>query len=256
MKTHYQTDLVSLYLGDTFKVMATLPDNCADMILADLPYGTTAAHWDSPLDLKALWKEYRRLVKPNGAVVLTAAQPFTWQLCASNPQQFRYELIWEKPNGTNPALVHKQPFRAHENILVFYARQPTYNPQKTFGHDTYSGFESDSKGLGEVYGKGLKSRHRANTDGSRFPKSVQRFKQERGSHPTKKPVDMFRWLIRTYTNPGELVLDNVVGAGTTAVAASLENRRCIGIERERKYLKMAVNTLESKHVYNDDRNAA
>jgi site-specific DNA-methyltransferase (adenine-specific) len=236
--------------------MSTLPNGCADLILADLPYGTTAAHWDSPLDLKDLWAEYSRLVKPNGAVVLTAAQPFTWQLCASNPEDFRYELIWEKPNGTNPMLVHKQPFRAHENILVFYARQPTYNPQKTYGHSTYSEFESDSKHLGEVYGNDLKSKHRKNTDGSRFPRSVQRFKQERGSHPTKKPVEMFRWLIRTYTNPGDLVLDNVIGAGTTAVAAALENRRCLGIELERKYLNMAVNSLENLNVRLDTNNTA
>jgi site-specific DNA-methyltransferase (adenine-specific) len=256
MKTLYDNSGILLLQGDTFQGMRRLQDHSVDLILADLPYGTTACKWDSVLPLDKLWAEYKRVAKPNAAIVLTAAQPFTWRLCASNPEMFRYELIWEKPNGTNPMLVHKQPFRTHENILVFYTKQPTYNPQKTFGHSTYSGFESESKGLGEVYGEGLKSKHSSNKDGSRFPRSVQRFKQERGSHPTKKPVDMFRWLIRSYTNPGDLVLDNVVGGGTTAVAAALENRKCVGIDRERKYLDMAINTLESFNVYANTNHAA
>lgn len=241
---HLYSDDVSLFIGDTFAGMSTLEDESIDMILADLPYGTTACKWDSVLPLDQLWREYERLIKPNGAIVLTAAQPFTWQLCASNPDLFRYEIIWEKPNGTNPMLVKKQPFRAHENILVFYKKQPVYNPQMTYGHSNYSGFRDDTKKLGAVYSEGSKnapkSRHRKNTDGSRYPRSVQKFAQDRSGHPTKKPVDMFRWLIRTYSNEGDVILDNTIGEGTTAVAAVMENRKAIGIDSSVEYIKRAI----------------
>lgn len=210
------------------------------MVLADLPYGTTACKWDSTLDMTRLWAEYKRLLKPNGVVVLTAAQPFTWRLCASNPEWFRYELIWEKSNGTNPLLVRKQPFRCHENILVFYQRQPTYNPQMTYGHSNYSAFVDEQRSIGEAYG-GMSSRHQGNTDGSRFPRSVQYFQQERGGkHPTQKPVALMAWLIRTYTDPGELVVDNTMGSGTTGVACQQEGRRFVGIELDETYYATAV----------------
>jgi len=242
--SHTSNDAV-LYHGDSFEAMALLEDESVDMILADLPYGTTACAWDSILPLDKLWAEYKRIIKPNGAIVLTAAQPFTWKLCASNPEMFKYELIWEKPNGTNPMLVKKQLFCAHENILVFYKKQPTYNPQKTYGHSTYSGFHDANKSIGEVYGGKSKknapiSKHKKNTDGSRYPKSVQKFSQDRSGHPTKKPVDMFRWLIRSYSNEGDVVLDNTMGEGTTAVAALMENRKVIGIEMNQEYVARAL----------------
>ena len=248
---------IILYNADCFSVFPEIPSGSVDLILADLPYGTTACKWDSVLPLDKLWAEYNRITKDNAAMVLTAAQPFTWKLCASNPEAFRYEIIWEKPNGTNPMLVKKQPFRVHENILVFYKKQPTYNPQMSTGA-VYSGFIDEpvaeqnilpfgekptQKTIGEVYGEGTISHHRQN-EGTRYPRSVQKFSQDRSGHPTKKPVELFRWLIRTYSNPGDLVLDNTMGEGTTAVAALLEERKCIGIELEKKYFDRAVQDVK------------
>ena len=240
----------TIWHADCFTVFPTLPDGSVDLILADLPYGRTACGWDTPLDLPALWAAYTRLLKPKGAVILTATQPFTWQLCASNPAWFKYELIWQKPNGTNPLLVHKQPFRVHENILVFYQQQPTYNPQKTTGHGTSAAFADPSKTLGEAYsgpkkrGNRLISMHRANTDGTRFPRSVQNFDQERTGHPTKKPVALMAWLIRTYSHPGDLVLDNTMGEGTTGVACLQEGRGFLGMEQDAAYFNTATLALQ------------
>jgi len=252
MKPTWSKDGIHLWNSDCFRVFPQIKSGSVDMILADLPYGTTACPWDSVLPLNDLWREYKRILKKKGVVVLTAAQPFTWKLCASNPEWFKYELIWEKPNGTNPMLVKKQPFRVHENILVFAPGSTTYNPQMTYGHSTYSGFDDPSKGIGEAYngsGKGLTSRHRVNTDGSRYPRSVQRFSQDRGGHPTKKPVALMAWLIRTYSNPGDLVLDNTMGEGTTGVACVQEKRSFIGIELNEGYFGKAVSAItKGDHV--------
>jgi site-specific DNA-methyltransferase (adenine-specific) len=242
----WETNGIQLWQNDCFKVFPVIKDHTVDMVLADLPYGTTACSWDSVLPLSELWKEYTRILKPNGVAVLTSAQPFTWKLCASNPDLFKYEIIWEKSNGTNPMLVKKQPFRVHENVLVFYEKQPTYNPQMTYGHSNYSGFDDKTKFIGEVYNgsgdtaKNLTSRHKNNTDGSRYPRSVQKFSQDRSGHPTKKPTDLMAWLIRTYTNPGDLVVDNTMGEGTTGVACVRENRKFIGIELNPVYFNTAI----------------
>jgi len=237
---------VKLWNDDCFNVFSEIEDHSVNMILADLPYGTTACSWDSVLPLDKLWVEYKRILKKGSAVVLTASQPFTWKLCASNPEWFRYELIWEKGNGTNPLLVKKQPFKVHENILVFYETQPTYNPQMTFGHSNYGGFEDDTKFMGESYTgntKNLISKHKKNIDGSRYPRSVQKFKQDRSGHPTKKPVELMRWLVKTYTNPGDIVLDNVMGEGTTGQACVEENRNFVGIELDKEYFETAKNNI-------------
>lgn len=249
MNPDFSKNGITLWHEDCFNVFPVIENQSIDLILADLPYGTTACAWDCILPLDELWKEYKRVIKPNGAIVLTAAQPFTWKLCSSNPEWFKYEIIWEKPNGTNPMLVHSQPFRVHESILVFYKKQPTYNAQKTYGHSTYSGFFDDSKFIGEAYDGGeekLISRHNENTDGSRFPRSVQRFEQERGAHPTKKPVPLMAWLIRTYTNENDLVLDNTMGDGTTGVACVQEKRRFIGIEKEKEHFDKSVENVEKE----------
>lgn len=237
---------INLFMGDCFTVLPQIEDHSLDMILADLPYGTTACSWDSVLPLDKLWGEYKRVIKKNGAIILTAAQPFAWRLCASNPDWFKYEIIWEKPNGTNPMLVKKQPFRTHENVLVFYQKQPTYNPQMTYGHSNYSGFYDDEKFIGEVYNgddKKLISKHKKNTDGSRYPRSVQKFAQDRSGHPTKKPVELMAWLIRTYTNVGDTVLDNTMGEGTTGIACVKENRKFIGIELNANYFNTSVENI-------------
>ena len=249
----WERETVLLWWGDCFDYLPMIKDHSIDLILADLPYGLTTCGWDSVLPLDELWVEYKRILKKRGAVILTSAQPYTWKVCASNPKWFKDEIIWEKPNGTNPTLTKLRPFRVHENILVFYEEQPTYNPQMTYGHTNYSGFEDLTKTIGMVYTEGQKqklvSKHRQNTDGSRYPRSVQRFAQDRGGdHPTKKPVELMAWLIRTYSNEGEVVLDNTMGAGTTGIASVREKRRFIGIELDETFYTRAVANIEREQI--------
>ena len=175
-------------------------------------------------------------------MIFTASQPFTTILAASNIKEFKYEWIWEKPQGTNPMNAKIMPLKSHENILVFYRKKPTYNPQM-WKSTPYSGFESKTKTIGEVYGK-TKSKHRDNPEGLRYPKTVLRFSQEKGLHPTQKPVDLMRYLIRTYSNEGETVLDNTMGSGTTGVACVLENRNFIGIENDENHFNTAKERIE------------
>ena len=219
--------------------MKTLESGSIDMILCDLPYGTTACKWDQVIPFGPLWEQYERLIKPNGAIVLTASQPFTSALVMSNPRLFRYSWIWEKPQGTNPMMADYQPLKAHEDVLVFSLGRPPYFPQME-GGSPYGGYvATGGQKIGDVYGGGL-SWHRPNT-GTRFPKSVQRFGQERqGLHPTQKPVDLFEYLIRTYTLPGETILDNAAGSGTTGVAAIQCGRRAILIEQDAGYYAIAA----------------
>lgn len=227
-----------LLLGDCLELLPDIPEGSVDMVLCDLPYGTTACAWDSVIPMNKLWEQYNRVCKPNAAMVFTAVQPFTTVLAASNLENFRYEWIWEKPQGTNPMNAQVMPLKAHENILVFYKKKPTYNPQMWYS-TPYSGFSSNTKKIGEVYGEAT-SKHRDNPDGSRYPKTILKFKQEKGFHPTQKPVDLMRYLIRTYTNEGDVVLDNTMGSGTTCVAAALERRKYIGMESDSGYYDIAV----------------
>jgi len=233
---------VDLHCGDTFEVMATLADHSVDLLLVDLPYGTTACSWDSVLPLDTLWSEYYRICKPNAAMVFTSAQPFTTTLVASNREHFRYEWIWEKPQGTNPMGAKYMPLKNHENILVFYRERPVYNPQFWYS-SPYSGFVSKDKKIGEVYGD-AESRHRNNPTGQRYPKTVLKFSQERGLHPTQKPVPLMEYLIKTYSNAGDTVLDNTMGSGTTGVAAKQTDRNFIGIELNREYYDVAVDRID------------
>ena len=182
------------------------------------------------------------LLKDNGAVVLNAQQPFTTTLASSNIKNFRYEWIWEKPQGTNPLNAKIMPLKSHENVLVFYQKKPTYNPQMWMS-TPYSGFKSDDKKIGEVYGS-LNSEHRDNPTGERYPKSILKFKQEKGLHPTQKPVEMMEYFIKTYTNETEIVLDSTMGSGTTGVACVNTNRNFIGIELDDAYFKTAKNRIE------------
>jgi len=231
-----------LHNGDCLEVMKSIQDNSVDMILTDLPYGTTACKWDTVLDLEKLWGGYNRILKDNGAVVLNAQQPFTTTLASSNIKNFRYEWIWEKPQGTNPLNAKIMPLKSHENVLVFYQKKPTYNPQMWMS-TPYSGFKSDDKKIGEVYGS-LNSEHRDNPTGERYPKSILKFKQEKGLHPTQKPVEMMEYFIKTYTNETEIVLDSTMGSGTTGVACVNTNRNFIGIELDDAYFKTAKNRIE------------
>ena len=233
--------MVKTILGDCLEVLPTIEDNSVDMLLADLPYGTTACKWDSIIPLDKLWEQYNRVCKKNAAMVFTSMQPFTTILAASNINNLRYEWIWEKPQGTNPMNVKIMPLKSHENILVFYREKPTYNPQMWYS-TPYSGFSSDTAKIGEVYGN-AESKHRDNPEGSRYPKTVIKYKQEKGYHPTQKPVGLMEYLIKTYTNEWDVVLDNTMGSGTTGVACVHTNREFIGIEKEEKYFKIAKKRL-------------
>ena len=229
--------MVDLHLGDCLDILPTLPDDSIDMVMVDLPYGTTACKWDSIIPLDFLWEQYNRICKKNAAMLFTSAQPFTTTLASSNINNFRYEWIWEKPQGTNPMNAKVMPLKSHENILVFYRSKPTYNPQMWYS-TPYSGFSSDTSKIGEVYGN-QQSKHRDNPEGSRYPKTVLKFKQEKGLHPTQKPVGLMEYLIKTYTNKGDTVLDNTMGSGTTGVACVNCNRSFVGIEMDKKYYQIS-----------------
>ena len=234
--------MVNLRLGDCLDILPTLSDNSVDMVMVDLPYGTTACKWDSIISLDFLWEHYNRICKDDAAMVFTAAQPFTTTLASSNIDNFRYEWIWEKPQGTNPMNAKVMPLKSHENILVFYRNKPTYNPQMWYS-TPYSSFSSDTSKIGEVYGN-QQSKHRDNPEGSRYPKTILKYKQEKGLHPTQKPVGLMVYLIKTYTNEGDTVLDNTMGSGTTGVACMNCNRNFIGIESDKKYFDIAKERIE------------
>ena len=234
--------MVDLHLGDCLDILPTLPDDSIDIVMVDLPYGTTACKWDSIIPLDFLWEQYNRICKKNAAMLFTSAQPFTTTLASSNINNFRYEWIWEKPQGTNPMNAKVMPLKSHENILVFYRSKPTYNPQMWYS-TPYSGFSSDVSKIGEVYGS-QKSKHRDNPEGSRYPKTILKYKQEKGLHPTQKPVGLMEYLIKTYTNEGDSVLDNTMGSGTTGVACINCNRNFTGIESDKKYFDIAKERIE------------
>ena len=233
---------IHLVLGDCLERMKEIESGTVDMILCDLPYGTTCCSWDAVIPFEPLWAEYERVIKANGAIALFCAQPFTSILACSNLKLFRYEWIWEKPNATGFLNAKKQPLRAHESILIFYKSQPTYNPQKTFGHERKT---AKKKLIGsEHYGKQLSVKDYDSTE--RYPRSVQVFssdKQKQALHPTQKPVALCEYLIRTYTNYGETVLDNTMGSGTTGVACMNTGRKFIGIEKEAEYFELAETRL-------------
>ena len=232
-----------LYEADCFDVFPSIEDKSIDMILCDLPYGTTACKWDTPLPLDDLWHEYKRIIKSNGAIVLTASQPFTTTLIHSNIEMFRYELIWDKLVLSNPYLANKMPLKCHENILIFYEKVPTYNPQmvKT---DKISSENKGKYAKSELFGTEFDKTKYVN-NGLRFPNSVLKINSQSNEcnnlnrvHPSQKPVALFEYLIKTYTNENDLVLDNCAGSGTTGVACQNLNRNCILIEKEPDYCQI------------------
>ncbi|PZT57529.1 site-specific DNA-methyltransferase [Paenibacillus silvae] len=226
--------------------MALIPDKSIDMILCDLPYGTTQNKWDSIINLDLLWGQYCRIIKDNGAIVLTAQTPFDKVLGCSNLKMLKYEWIWEKTTATGHLNAKKMPMKAHENVLVFYKNLPTYNPQKTTGHSPVHSFVKHQD-EGSNYGRG-KVGISGGGSTERYPRSVQVFstdRQKEALHPTQKPVALFEYLIKTYTNEGDTVLDNCMGSGTTAVAALRNNRNYIGFETEEKYIEIANKRIES-----------
>ena len=241
---------MQLYNGDCLEAMKLIPDKSVDMILCDLPYGTTACSWDSVLPFEPLWKQYERVIKDNGAIVLTAAQPFTSALVMSNPKWFKYDWSWKKPRGTGHLNAKKQPMRDKEDVLVFYKKQCTYNPQFEIG-EPYSKLKggktprTSEKGA-TTYGKFMNgAEFRNDNSGFRYPKQTIEFGVvERNTlHPTQKPVPLLEYLIRTYTNEGETVLDNCMGSGSTGVACVNTNRNFIGIELDKTYFDIAVKRI-------------
>lgn len=218
-----------------------IPENSIDMILADLPYGTTACKWDSIIPLEPLWEQYKRVVKDDTAVVLTASQPFTTKLISSNMGWFKYELIWIKDKPGNFMLARKQPLKYHENILVFYNKQPTYNPQMERRLEKNKRNNKPRTNTSNIQDAEWFCEDSRGNSNYIFPKSYQKFNKERNKekHPTQKPVDLFKYLIKTYTNEGDIVLDNVIGSGTTAVACKALNRKYIGFEKDKEYYEIA-----------------
>ncbi len=243
-----KTNKYELYKGDCLELMKDISDKSIDMILCDLPYGTTQNKWDSVIPLDKLWNEYCRIIKDNGAVVLFAQTPFDKVLGVSNLKMLKYEWIWEKTTATGHLNAKKMPMKAHENILVFYKKLPTYNPQKTMGHTpvhSYTKHQDD----GSNYGK-TKVGISGGGSTERYPRSVQVFKSDKQKvalHPTQKPIDLLQYLIKTYTNENELVLDNCMGSGSTGVACLNTNRKFIGIEKEEKYFNIAKNRIENTY---------
>lgn len=231
--------------GDCLELMREIPDGSVDMILCDLPYGTTACSWDSVIPFEPLWEQYWRICKPNAAVVLTASQPFTSIMVASSPSKFRHAWVWNKAKAANFPQVKRHPLKVHEDVLVFGAKDMTYNPQMVEGKIRTKGGYTTSNGEVAVSAGAPKT-----VNGSYYPKSILDFStagnRETG-HPTQKPVALFEYLIRTYTNEGEHVLDNTAGSGTTAIAAENSGRRWTCIERDPTYYENAV-TRVSAHV--------
>ncbi|WP_286846587.1 DNA-methyltransferase [Proteiniphilum sp. UBA5463] len=230
--------MIDLRKGDCLEVMKSIPDKSIDAIIADLPYGTTACKWDSVLNLTLLWCQYFRVLKNGGNIILFSQQPFTSELINSAKDIFRYEVIWEKEKPSNFAFAKHGIMKYHENILIFGEGKGTYNPQMTIGKPNHS------------VGKGIRKKNNESgantaivtnkTDGLKHPKSVLKFNREaKPEHPTQKPVALLEYLVKTYTNEGDTVLDNTMGSGTTGVACVNTNRSFIGIEMDDKYFEIA-----------------
>jgi site-specific DNA-methyltransferase (adenine-specific) len=230
-------------LGDCLEIMPTLKDKSIDLILCDLPYGSTACHWDSIIPFEPLWAQYKRLIKDNGAIVLTASQPFTSALVMSNPKMFKYCWVWQKSRKTGFQMARIRPMKEHEDIAVFYNAQPTYNQTLTRLEKPVSSWRKNGKGgnlLNVV--KTAKGRMQEWTG---FNSTIIPFSNEHnvGAHPTQKPVALFEYLIRTYTNESDTVLDNCAGSFTTAIAALNTNRNYICIEKDEKYYEIGTKRI-------------
>ncbi|KZQ76113.1 DNA methylase [Klebsiella aerogenes] len=237
--------MIRLHNADCFDVFPQIDSGTVDLVCADIPYGTTQCRWDSVLDLPLMWEQLYRIVKPSAAIVLFSAQPFTSVLVNSNLRDWRSEWIWEKGNATGFLNAKKQPLRAHENIEVFYRRQPTYNPQFTHGHERRTSKRKTVNS--ECYGKALTMTKYDST--SRYPRDVQFFssdKQTGNYHPTQKPLALVQYLIETYSNPGDTVLDFTMGSGTAGVACQQTERNFIGIEKDAAIYRTACQRMGIK----------
>jgi len=248
MTIYHQTDLVTLYQGDCLEVMPQLEARSFDCILADLPYGLVSCKWDSVIPFEPLWEQYKRLIKPNGAIVLFGSQPFTTDLIMSNRAWFKYCWVWEKDNGKNFLNAKNQPLKVHEDICVFskYAASPQekvmqYNPQFLEGKPYTCKGGGDNRSDQQGGGRFKRKDYAAKI--TRVPRSVIKFGSETGCHPTQKPIALLEYLVRTYTNEGDTILDNTCGSGSLLVAARNTNRRAVGIEMDEGYCRVAAGRL-------------
>lgn len=248
MKPYYQDDLVTLYHGDCLEILPSVDAGSADMILCDLPYGTTSNKWDSQIPLDALWGEYLRIGTETSAFVFTASQPFTSTLVLSNPRLFRHEWIWLKNRGSNFANTIREPMKEHESVLVFSRGKWTYNRQmqsRTGGGAERAKYGVEHSSKSENY-REFEGRDRHQISDLRVPSSWQKYNVEVGLHPTQKPVGLMSYLVRTYSNAGDVILDNCAGSGTSLVAASSEGRSAIGIEMDERYCEIAAKRLSQQ----------
>lgn len=238
----------SVILGDCLEVMSHIADKSIDMILCDLPYGQNKhLSWDFIIPFKPLWEQYERIIKDNGAIVLTATQPFTSVLVMSNPKLFKYELIWLKTRPSNVFNAKKQYMKWHENILVFYKKLPTYNPKMKEGKPYVVHHKKKQDRSKGIYGKtGEVENHVSVNSGLYYPKTIIEISNPnyKSLHPTQKPVELFRYLIRTFSNENDLILDNCLGSGTTVISAIDEKRHYIGIENSEEYYNIAKERIE------------
>jgi site-specific DNA-methyltransferase (adenine-specific) len=246
-----------LYQDDCFNIFPRVEDKSIDLILCDLPYNTTRAKWDIQLDLNLLWENYKRIIKDNGAILLFAQTPFDKVLGCSNLDWLKYEWIWEKTQATGFLNAKKMPMKSHENILVFYKNPPTYNPQKTTGHKPMHSYtkKPEVQNKTELYGE-MNRVISGGGDTDRYPRSVLVFSSDKQKnkldgtiHPTQKPLALCEYLIKTYTNEGDLVLDNTAGSGTTGLAAKNTNRKYILIEKEENWCQVIKKRIPDIYEY-------
>jgi len=241
------TEDSTIYNEDCFDVFPHIESGSVDMILTDVPYGITHCKWDVVIPFAPMWKHLKRIIKPNNAIVLFGSEPFSSALRLSNIENYKYDWIWEKTKSTNFLNAKKQPLKKHENISVFYKCQCTYSPQMTKGNPytrAENGVRKESSVNRELITKGIKN------NGVRYPVSIQKFSNgnQGNIHPTQKPVALMEYLIKTYTNEGETVLDFTMGSGTTGVACKNLNRKFIGIEKDPDIFETARNRIENHIV--------
>lgn len=243
--SHFENKVIE---GDCLEVMKEIPSKSIDMILCDLPYGTTQNHWDSVIPLDQLWNHYERIIKDNGVIALTGQGLFTANLMLSNPRLFKYKITWVKSKPTNFLNAKKQPLRKHEDVCIFYKNQPAYNPQMTYGEPYNKGFRKDQ--LTGSYGDFKTVEVKSN--GERYPTDVIYFKTAESEgevyHPTQKPVELGRYLIRTFTKAGDVVLDNTCGSGSFLVSAVLEGRKFVGIEKNQEVYRFKKHKVDYVEV--------
>lgn len=238
--------MIKLVNAECIEFMSTLEDKSIDMILCDLPYGTTACKWDNSIPFDKLWEQYNRIIKDNGAIVLFGSQPFTSKLICSNINNFKYQWVWDKRRPSNPMLAKKQCLKVHEDIIIFSNKPHNYYPQGVVETDgkPRGGVKPSKTELG--FGKAIKEDYKQTKTG--YPKSILTFGTDNSKnvHPTQKPVALLEYLVKTYTNEGELVLDNCAGSGSTAIAAINTNRNFIGCELDKGYFDIAQNRINDK----------